>query len=66
MKYRIEVEFEEFGWTALHEAATRQGASVEEVIRHATLHYLATEDEARQSYKIPVEPAPPARAQGQV
>jgi hypothetical protein len=52
MMHRVEVEFQDFGWRALNEAAESQGVSVEEVIQHAAMYYLASADEGRVSHGI--------------
>ncbi|HEY7633127.1 MAG TPA: hypothetical protein VH817_20660 [Thermoleophilaceae bacterium] len=52
MTYRVEVEFQDFGWRALNDAAESQGVSVEEVIQHAAMYYLASADEGRISHAI--------------
>ena len=49
MKRKAEVEFDEFGWTVLNEAAQREGVTVEELIAHATMYYLADQDGKRLS-----------------
>jgi lactam utilization protein B len=53
MKHTVEVEFQDFGWQALNEAAEAQGVSVQEVIQHAAMYYLASADEGRISHSVP-------------
>jgi hypothetical protein len=62
MKYTVEVEFEEFGWAALNESARRQGVALEEVVRHAAMLYLASDQQDRLSHKIPAEMPVPQQA----
>lgn len=52
--YRVEVEFQEFGWTALNEAAARQGVTLEELLQHAAMYYLVHAEPEPISHKIPV------------
>jgi hypothetical protein len=56
-KYRVEVEFQEFGWLALNEAAESQGVAIEELIQHAAMYFLASADQGRISHKVPAPPA---------
>ena len=49
---RVEIELDEFGWEALTAEAERQGVSLEELIYHAAMHYLAG-DRTALSYKVP-------------
>ena len=49
MKHKVEVEFDEFGWTVLRETAEREGVAVEELIVHAAMYYLADQDGKRVS-----------------
>jgi predicted DNA-binding ribbon-helix-helix protein len=53
MKHTVEVEFDAFGWEALHNVAERQGVSVEELVAHAAMYYLADEDSGRTSHNVP-------------
>jgi hypothetical protein len=62
-KYRVEVEFQEFGWSALHEAAESQGVTIEELIQHAAMYYLASADQGRISHKVPAASAAESPAQ---
>jgi hypothetical protein len=57
------VELDTFGWEALTAEAKRQGVSLEELLYHAAMHYLAC-DRRGFSYEVPrerprVEPEPP-------
>jgi hypothetical protein len=66
MKYVVEVEFAEFGWTALNESAQRQGVSVEEVVRHAAMLYIASDQQGRLSHKVPADLPTEERAQARL
>jgi hypothetical protein len=48
----IEVEFDSFGWEQLQAESTRQGVSVEDVVRHAALYFLAERDEDRMDSRV--------------
>lgn len=37
----VQVEFDDFGWEAIEEEARRQGVSIEELLVHAVMYYLA-------------------------
>jgi Ribbon-helix-helix protein, copG family len=52
MDRKIEVEFDEFGWEALTELARREGVSIEELVRHAAMYYLADADRDRFSHHV--------------
>jgi hypothetical protein len=54
MKRKVEVEFEDFGWEALTEEAERQGVSVEELVYHAAMLYLAA-NRTPFSHRVPGE-----------
>jgi hypothetical protein len=58
MDRRIDVEFDEFGWEALTELARREGVSIEELVRHAAMYYLADVDRERFSHRVPRSPRP--------
>jgi hypothetical protein len=49
MKHKVEVEFDDFGWTVLKETAEREGVAVDELIVHAAMYYLADQDGKRVS-----------------
>jgi hypothetical protein len=51
MKHTVELQFDDFGWQALVDAAKRQETSVEELIVHAAMYYLADEDAGRISHR---------------
>jgi hypothetical protein len=53
MAPRVEVEFDEFGWEALTDEAQRQGVTVEELVVHAAMYYLADADRGRFSHRVP-------------
>jgi len=44
MDRKVEVSFDEFGWQALTDEAGRQGVSLEELVAHAAMYYLAEPD----------------------
>ena len=48
----IEVTFDEFGWRALTDEARRQGVTIEELVAHATMYYLADSDTERFSRRV--------------
>jgi len=50
---KVEVEFDEFGWEALTEHARREEVSVEELLVHAAMYYLADADRQRFSHRVP-------------
>jgi hypothetical protein len=58
LTYRVELEFQEFGWTALNEAAERQGVKLEELLQHAAMYYLVHGEPELISHKIPVAEDP--------
>jgi hypothetical protein len=49
------ITFDDFGWEALSREAKLQGTSVEELVYHAAIYYLATPDTGRVSYGVPRE-----------
>jgi len=53
MDRKVEVEFDEFGWEALTDLSQRQGVSIEELVRHAAMYYLADADRERFSHRVP-------------
>jgi predicted DNA-binding ribbon-helix-helix protein len=55
-KHKVEVEFEQFGWSALRRVARRQGVTVEELLVHAAMCYLADEDPGPMSRRVFVPP----------
>lgn len=50
---KIEAKLGEFASTQLEEEAARQGVTVEELLVHAVLYYLADADSARIARWIP-------------
>ena len=56
MAPRVEVEFDEFGWEALTDEAQRQGVTIEELVVHAAMYYLADADRERFSHPLPRGP----------
>jgi hypothetical protein len=63
MKHVVNVEFADFGWTALNESARRQGVTVEELVRHAAMVYLANDGDESLAHKVPAEPEVAGRAE---
>jgi hypothetical protein len=53
MDRKVEIVFDEFGWEALTDLARRQGVSIEELVRHAAMYYLADADRERFSHRVP-------------
>lgn len=53
MGHRIEIELDEFGWSALSREALRQGISREELLKHAVMYYLADLDSGRIVRRAP-------------
>jgi len=53
MDRKVEIEFDEFGWEALTDLARRQSVSIEELVRHAAMYYLADADSGRVSHRVP-------------
>ena len=51
-KHRVEIEFDDFGWEKLTAEAARQATSVEELLTHAALYFLADVDEGRFSSRV--------------
>jgi hypothetical protein len=52
LSHLVEVEFDEFGWELITAEAERQGVSVEDVVRHAALYFLADADSGRLATRI--------------
>jgi hypothetical protein len=52
LSHVVEVEFDEFGWELITAEAERQGVSVEEVVKHAALYFLADVDSGRFATRI--------------
>ncbi|MEA2468489.1 MAG: hypothetical protein QOJ57_2615 [Thermoleophilaceae bacterium] len=49
---RITIEFDEFGWQSLSAEATRQGVTLEELLVHAAMYYLADLDSGRVAARV--------------
>ena len=56
MASKVEVEFDEFGWEALTDEARKQGVTIEELVVHAAMYYLADADRERFSHRVPRGP----------
>jgi hypothetical protein len=52
MPHKVEVTFDEFGWQALTDEAKRQGVTIEELLVHAAMYYLADADRERLSRRV--------------
>jgi hypothetical protein len=58
-EHRVEVVFDDFGWEALSQEARLQGVSVEELVYHAAIYYLARiHPELARRPPRPPEPQP--------
>jgi hypothetical protein len=65
MAPKLELTFDEFGWQALIDEADRQGVTIEELVAHAAMYYLANADRERLSHRVlraPRDPEPGASA----
>jgi hypothetical protein len=52
MPHKVEVEFDEFGWRSLTDEAHRQGVSLETLVAHAAMYYLAEADPERLARRV--------------
>jgi len=52
MPHKLELSFDEFGWQALTDEANRQRVSVEELVVHAAMYYLANADRESVSHRV--------------
>ncbi len=52
MPHKVEVGFDDFGWQALNDEARRQGVTLEELVVHAAMYYLADADSERFSRRV--------------
>ncbi len=67
MDRKVIVEFGEFTWGRLQSEAERQRVSIEELVSHAVLYFLADYDSGRIARRIPpqeVEAPQPGAANG--
>jgi hypothetical protein len=57
-QHTVEVVFDDFGWEALTREAKLQGISVEELVYHAAIYYLAGDrpEVARRPPRLPERP----------
>jgi hypothetical protein len=62
MPHKVEVEFDEFGWQSLTDEARRQGVTLEELVAHAAMYYLAEADPERLSHRVTHGHGPGRRA----
>ncbi|HEY7629795.1 MAG TPA: hypothetical protein VH817_03800 [Thermoleophilaceae bacterium] len=62
MPHKVEVGFDDFGWEALKREAELRGVTIEELIYHAAIYYLAGDREKlshRPLRDLPDEPEGP-------
>jgi hypothetical protein len=52
MERRLGLDLDAFGWEALEEEARRQGVTVERLVEHAALYYLADLDSGRVAKRV--------------
>lgn len=57
MPHKVEVAFDEFGFAALSREAELQGITVEELVYHAAIYYLAG-DPDKISHRVPRDRPP--------
>ena len=50
---QVTIAFDEFGYTELESLAERQGVTIEELVAHAAMYYLADADSGRMAAKVP-------------
>ena len=50
---QVTIELDEFGYSELEAVAQEQGVSVEELIVHAAMYYLADAGNGRMATKVP-------------
>ena len=50
---QVTIAFDEFGFTELESLAERQGVTIEELVAHAAMYYLADADSGRMAAKVP-------------
>lgn len=50
--HSVRVEFDDFGWAALVDAAERQDVSVEELLVHAAMYYLSDEESGGIAHRV--------------
>jgi hypothetical protein len=50
--HRINLELTDFAWSALSAEAEKQGVSVEELVQHAAMYYLADLDSGRVAAQV--------------
>ena len=48
----VTADFDDFGYDLLKAEARRQGVSVEELLAHAALYYLADVDSGRAAHRV--------------
>jgi hypothetical protein len=58
----VEVPFGDFGWELLQDQARRAGVSVEILVFHATMYYLADVHRGRFAHAVPPGASPPPGA----
>ena len=50
---QVTIAFDEFGFTELESLAERQGVTLEELVAHAAMYYLADADSGRMAARVP-------------
>ncbi len=52
---QVTVELDEFGYAELEAVARRQGVTIEDLIAHAAMYYLAQADNGSMAVRVPVD-----------
>ena len=52
MRYRATLEFDGFGLSSLREEAARQGVTLDELLVHAAMYYLADCESGRIGHRV--------------
>jgi hypothetical protein len=52
MRYHAKLEFDGFGFSNLCAEAQRQGVSMDELLVHAAMYYLADRDSGRTAHRV--------------
>lgn len=50
---QITIELDEFGYSELEAIANRQGVSIEDLVAHAAIYYLAHAESGTMATKVP-------------
>jgi hypothetical protein len=51
--HKATVSLTDFGWSTVADEAERQGVSIEELLAHAAMYYLADLDSGRLGARVP-------------